>query len=418
MARTTLTVSLLPPPLLLWLLLFLGLGGVSCFNCYQADITITGQWSQAVIQNIKPTDSSTFSTTVYVDPEQDFKGISLRIRNDYQQDTAWFDFDDPCIRNEFRHDNYWHEIKATVQKINLQKKIILFEVHTGTCIMMCTRNQSFDDIWYLDVVAYGPSKWRLTPPPARCSNVHKTGDSRSSTGGICKDPPSLPTTPTPTPRTTTTTTTPTTSTTTTTTTSPRVTPSTTTTTTTTTSPRVTLSTTTTTTPTTPTSSSSTSTDKSSDDEDSSHGPSLSTEWIVGVSVVVVVVVLVLVVVMILCLRKRKSVASHEVLYSPQPAKPAGDSNMDVRVNRLYESSHQNRNAAAATKHDIFVTENDLYESADQYRKTDNATPEGTVVIENDLYESADQYRKTDNAAPEGTVVIENDLYESADQYRT
>ncbi|XP_050689359.1 mucin-3A-like isoform X2 [Eriocheir sinensis] len=416
MARTTLTVSLLPPPLLLWLLLFLGLGGVSCFNCYGANITITGQWSQPVIQNINPTDSSTFSTTVYVSPEHDFKGFSLRIRNDDQQDTSWFDFDDSCIRNEFiKHDNYWHEIKATVQRINIQKKILVFEVHTGTCIMLCKRDLRFEDIWSLDVVAYGPSKWRLTPPPAHC-NVHKTKDPRQSTMDECTDPPSLPTAPTPTPRTTTTTTTPTTSTTTTTT-SPRVTPSTPTTTTTT-SPRVTPSTTTTTTPTTPTSSSSTSTAKSSDDDDSSHGPSLSTEWIVGVSVVVVVVVLVVVVVMILCLRKRKSAASHEVLYSPQPAKPAGDSNMDVRVNRLYESSHQNRNAAAATKHDIFVTENDLYESADQYRKTDNATPEGTVVIENDLYESADQYRKTDNAAPEGTVVIENDLYESADQYRT
>ncbi|XP_050689353.1 uncharacterized protein LOC126981824 isoform X2 [Eriocheir sinensis] len=205
MARTTLTVSLLPPPLLLWLLLFLGLGGVSCFNCYQADITITGQWSQAVIQNIKPTDSSTFSTTVYVDPEQDFKGISLRIRNDYQQDTAWFDFDDPCIRNEFRHDNYWHEIKATVQRINLQKKILVFEVHAGMCLMMCKRDLRFDDIWSLDVVAYGPSKWRLTPPPAHC-NVHKTRDPRQSTMDECTDPPSLPTAPTPTPRTTTTTT--------------------------------------------------------------------------------------------------------------------------------------------------------------------------------------------------------------------
>ncbi|XP_050721903.1 uncharacterized protein DDB_G0284459-like [Eriocheir sinensis] len=220
------------------------------------------------------------STTVYVQPGDDFQGVSLEVTEANRlfatTRVAWFGLD-KCYS-----DNKWIKLKVDVDDTT---QILHFTLNIEGYSGRCTRQQSwYKDITGLSIVAHGSSSWTSTAKETggRCHGP--TQYTSLQNPPTCTDPPR--------PITTTTTTT----------------------TTTTALPSTTTSTTTTTTPTTAPSSTTTTTTTTT------TAPSV----VIAVPIAVVVAVILAIVVCVTYRRRRRGQGEgQEILYRPQssPASP-------------------------------------------------------------------------------------------------
>lgn len=164
-------VTTMPPRVLLFLLvLSSGPGGVPCLalatSCDSAQIFV-GQSEIKTVQYQRDGKPGVINTTVYVTPESGFQGVALEAENSEGKHEGWYDFEEEC----FAPNNIWSELKATVGVVHAESKYYLFfSVKIGKCYKKCIvrETENGHSVWYLAVIAHGPSKWRVTPPPSYC----------------------------------------------------------------------------------------------------------------------------------------------------------------------------------------------------------------------------------------------------------
>ncbi|XP_050721245.1 uncharacterized protein LOC127001116 isoform X7 [Eriocheir sinensis] len=147
------------------------------------------------------------STTLYVKPGDDFKGVSLEVTQELFSATsqvAWFGLD------ECYSDNKWIELKVDVEATNRRNQILQFTLNIGGYRERCMRQTTWNKvITGLSIVAHGSANWTSTAEETGggCDGPEFTTLQNPPT---CTDPPRSITTTnttTPPPGTTTTTTT-------------------------------------------------------------------------------------------------------------------------------------------------------------------------------------------------------------------
>ncbi|XP_050706205.1 uncharacterized protein LOC126991490 [Eriocheir sinensis] len=343
-------------------------------NCTEADTVLT-EGDVRITANISKDDEKTLLyQVVYMQPEEGFEGIGVQVvtGNEFGQEkvAAWFSKD-----SLFAADNTarWWELYVPVQRF---KNYIKFTVVLGDSKKVCVTWVTSDNLRSLEVVGYGPSRWKAAAPRPGCLCV---GNNQS-----------LP--------------------------SPKSEPNCS-------EPRLILGATTSPPPT---------------SMSTAVEPAWSADLAAVVGAVAGV--LAVVVVVVVCWRKRRRSTDENAApaapsdqrettindnsrYQPSEAcrdgASAGVSTERIQVieNSLYEPFEPYRNKAAAgiPKEGIQVIENSLYEPFEPYRNKAAAgiPKEGIHVIENSLYEPFEACR--DGAAAgipkEGIHVIENSLYE-------
>ncbi|XP_050704004.1 uncharacterized protein LOC126989461 [Eriocheir sinensis] len=294
---------------------------------------------------------------VYLWPEEGFRGVSLQAFTDTGTGpvrlAAWFSKDSlfPAVNTAA-----WWELSVYVYRYSDDVEFI---VHLGDSRKRCVSRVTVDNLQSLELVGYGPSRWRDTEPPPGCPYQRPLGSwTWPQNTPNCTAPPPIPRS--------------------------------------TTLPPINEATPTTTT---------------------------TTAGVVAdVAVAVMAAVVVMVVVLLHC-RKERRPADEKTSPRPNPTAGAPTEGIHVIENSLYESFEACRDGgtAGAPTEGIHVIENSLYESFEACRDggTAGAPTEGIHVIENSLYESFEACRDggTAGAPTEGIHVIENSLYESFEACR-
>ena len=174
-------VSVLPPPpvLLLLVLLASDVEGNLHSDCYtQSQISVTGTDEKTVYENV--TVSSNTTKTLYVIPEEGFRGVILQTENEKGHYKVHISIPENCYKND-----KWFELKVTLNKIH-KVNGVKFTVEIGECGESCLWKDDLDKIWNLKVIAKEGSRWRITRPTLdHCQLVEVQHATHAQ--GDCKD---------------------------------------------------------------------------------------------------------------------------------------------------------------------------------------------------------------------------------------
>ncbi|XP_050721342.1 uncharacterized protein LOC127001168 [Eriocheir sinensis] len=192
--------------------LLLRLGGAhgtrDCEDLHEVVAVSEGGKETICFERRKKLEKYSESTTVYVKPGDDFKGVSLAVTERYVSLPvsffAWFGLD------ECYSDNKWIKLKVDVEATNILNEILHFTLNIEGYRGRCTRQRSWDKyITGFSIVAHGSSSWTSTAQETggRCHGpIQYTNLQYPPTCTNPPDPITTTTTSTPPPGTTTTTT--------------------------------------------------------------------------------------------------------------------------------------------------------------------------------------------------------------------
>ncbi|XP_050721187.1 uncharacterized protein LOC127001061 [Eriocheir sinensis] len=171
--------------------LLLRLGGThgtrDCEDLHGVVIVSEGG-KETICEERRETGRYSESTTVYVKPGDDFKGVSLEVTQglisaqDLQK--AWFGL------NECYSDNKWIKLKVDVEAPNILNQLLHFTLNIEGYSARCTRQTTWNKvITGLSIVAHGSSSWTSTAEETggRCHGP--TQFTNLQNPPTCTDPP-------------------------------------------------------------------------------------------------------------------------------------------------------------------------------------------------------------------------------------
>ncbi|KAG0714655.1 hypothetical protein GWK47_013674 [Chionoecetes opilio] len=155
-----------------------------------ADITIPGHDDVAKIAfERRETTTYYLDETLYVNPEPDFKGVTLAVEalgSGGGLHEAWFPLEDNC----FQDSAVWWKVKlkAWVSYDNSYYKLS-FQVESGECNYYCVKSVTFGIIRSLLVKGHGTSQWRYTYLHTGCSTLSSKERTSATEHSFCRAPP-------------------------------------------------------------------------------------------------------------------------------------------------------------------------------------------------------------------------------------
>ncbi|XP_050735525.1 uncharacterized protein LOC127008045 [Eriocheir sinensis] len=132
-----------------------------------------------------------YDMTVYLWPEEGFLGVGLQALVDTRNGTtvrraAWLSKDSLFTA---ANTTAWWKLRVGVLKYHSHR--VVFDARLGDSWKHCYSRGTVDKLQGLDVVGYGPSRWRHTEPPPECPYQETTAWSWPRNTPTCTAPPPI-----------------------------------------------------------------------------------------------------------------------------------------------------------------------------------------------------------------------------------
>ncbi|XP_050721477.1 uncharacterized protein LOC127001235 [Eriocheir sinensis] len=170
--------------------LLLRLGGAhgtrDCKELHEVVVVSEGG-KETICEERRETGRYSESTTVYVKPGDDFKGVSLEVTEKLfsaHLQKAWFGL------NKCYSDNKWIKLKVNVEATNILNTILHFTLNIEGYKGRCTRKTTWNKfITGFSIVAHGSSNWTSTAKETgdRCQGPEEFTNLQNP--NTCTDPP-------------------------------------------------------------------------------------------------------------------------------------------------------------------------------------------------------------------------------------
>ncbi|KAG0712633.1 hypothetical protein GWK47_018022 [Chionoecetes opilio] len=159
-----------------------------------ADITIPGHDDVAKIASVRTETTTDFlDETLYVNPEPDFKGVTLVVEalgSGGELHEAWFPLGNKCFPDSAV---WWKvELYSWVSKSQYHngKHDLFFQVENGECNYSCAKIVTFRNVRRLLVKGHGTSQWRRTYLHPDCGTLSPKERTSPKSLPSCSAPPS------------------------------------------------------------------------------------------------------------------------------------------------------------------------------------------------------------------------------------
>ncbi|XP_050702371.1 uncharacterized protein LOC126988358 [Eriocheir sinensis] len=160
-------------------------------RCREADVVLGEGEVQRIGGGTRDGDGG-YVKTVYLWPEEGFLGVGLQALVDTRNGTtvrraAWFSKDSLFTA---ANTTAWWKLRVGVY-VHHSHRVVLFGARLGDSLKDCYSWVTVDKLQGLDVVGYGPSRWRHTEPPPECPYQDTTARSWPLNTPNCTAPPPI-----------------------------------------------------------------------------------------------------------------------------------------------------------------------------------------------------------------------------------
>ncbi|XP_050702366.1 platelet glycoprotein Ib alpha chain-like [Eriocheir sinensis] len=157
-------------------------------RCREADVVLGEGEVQRIAGGTRDNDAYYYKT-VYLWPEEGFLGVGLQALVDTRNGTtvrlaAWFSKDSLFTA---ANTTAWWKLWVRVH----DRHRVMFAARLGDSVKDCYSWVTADKLQGLDVVGYGPSRWRHTKPPPECPYQDTTAASWPRNPPTCTAPPPI-----------------------------------------------------------------------------------------------------------------------------------------------------------------------------------------------------------------------------------
>ncbi|XP_050706740.1 uncharacterized protein LOC126992114 [Eriocheir sinensis] len=161
-------------------------------RCREADVLLGEGEVQRIGGGNRDSDGDYYFMNVYLRPEEGFLGVAVQVLVDTRNGTtvrlaAWFSKDSLFTA---ANTTAWWRLLVWVW-VYPSHRVVEFNVRLGDSGKDCHTWVTADNQQGLDVVGYGPSRWRHTEPPPECPYQEITEASWPLNTPTCTAPPPI-----------------------------------------------------------------------------------------------------------------------------------------------------------------------------------------------------------------------------------
>ncbi|XP_050723622.1 uncharacterized protein LOC127002101 isoform X2 [Eriocheir sinensis] len=153
-------------------------------NC-TADVTIYKADGWKVINKAQEEKDGRKYVTVYVQPEEGFEGVRVKVKVGTGNYEPWVLLEKTCFPDETA--KWWWMVRVMVMVMN--KNNLIIQLKTGECFAKCVKEVDINNTPEFHIMPHGTSKWRLNKPNDTSCPTREISQRKQPNFNCTDDPP-------------------------------------------------------------------------------------------------------------------------------------------------------------------------------------------------------------------------------------